>query len=40
MLLSSLKQQLEEQKEGSNDFMLPVKPQLRSGVVESMADLS
>jgi len=40
MLLSSLKQQLEEQKEGSNDFMLPVKPQLRSGVVELTADLS
>lgn len=33
MLLSSLKQQLEEQKEGSNDLMLPVKPQLRSGGV-------
>lgn len=31
MLLSSLKQQLEEQKEGSNDLMLPEKPQLGSG---------
>lgn len=31
ILLSSLKQQSEEQKEGKNDFMLPVKPQLGSG---------
>lgn len=42
MLLSSLKQQLEEQKESSNDLMLPVKPQLGSVCVrtESRADLS
>lgn len=42
MLLSFLKQQLEEQKDGSNDLMLPVEPQLGSGRdgVESRADLS
>lgn len=38
MLLSSLKQQLEEQKEGRNDLMIPVKPQLVLGEVESRAD--
>lgn len=31
LLFPSLKQQLEEQKEGRNDLMLPVKPQLGSG---------
>lgn len=31
MLLSSLKQLLKEQKEGSNDLMLPAKPKLSSG---------
>lgn len=31
MFLSALKQLLEEQKEGRNDLMLPVKPQLGSG---------
>lgn len=30
MLLSSLKQLLKEQKEGSNDLMLPAKPKLSS----------
>lgn len=38
MLLFSLKQQLEEQKEGKNDLMIPVKPQLVLGEVESRAD--
>lgn len=31
MLLFSLKQQLEEEKEGRNDLMIPVKPQLVLG---------